>query len=528
MVNPCGLWKSPFATGANTSLRAREPFRAGTNASLRVREPFRAGTNASWDRPDPFAPGSAPIRPPPHPIDRRPHRLVSSVEYGIGGMRILHTADWHLGHTLHEIGREHEHGLFLDWLLDTLGAAEVDALLIAGDVFETANPTAEAQSAWYRFLAKARARFPWLRIVVIGGNHDSAARLDAPNPILHELTVHVVGGLPRRPSVDGDGRSTSRPGPLDLDRLLVPLERRDGSVGAWVAAVPFLRPVDLPVVPVTPGPGAGTTDAATGQGAGGGDRLVEGVRRIYQEVLDAARSRRQPGQALVAMGHCYLVGTTVSELSERKILGGHQHALPVDLFAEDIAYVALGHLHLAQTVGGRPGVRYSGSPIPLALSENEYPHQVCLVDLDGERLVGVRPLAVPRTRTILRIPYEGPRPLDEVLALLQALPPAGAETPAELRPLLEVRVLLDRPEPALRRRIEPALEGKGVRLVKITPELAGRGRALAEMAPHVRLAELRPEDVFIERYRRDYGVVPPAELLAAFHELVEQVARGEA
>ncbi|HEX2568318.1 MAG TPA: exonuclease SbcCD subunit D C-terminal domain-containing protein [Polyangia bacterium] len=429
-------------------------------------------------------------------------------------MRLLHTADWHLGHTLHEIGREREHGLFLDWLLDTLGAAEVDALLIAGDVFETANPTAEAQAAWYRFLARARARFPHLHIVVIGGNHDSAARLDAPNPILRELTVHVIGGLPRRPSTDAEGRPGTGAGALDLDRLLVPLARRDGSVGAWVAAVPFLRPVDLPPVPA-------------GEGDGGGDRLVEGVRRIYREVLDAARGRRQPGQALVAMGHCYLVGTTVSELSERKILGGHQHALPVDLFPDDVAYVALGHLHLAQAVGGRAGVRYSGSPIPLALSENEYPHQICLVDLDGERLAGVRPLAVPRTRTILRIPYEGPRPLDEVLALLATLPPAGPETPAELRPLLEVRVLLDRPEPALRRRIEPALEGKGVRLVKITPELAGRSRALAELAPHVRLSELRPEDVFIERYRRDFGVVPPDELLATFHELVEQVERGE-
>jgi exonuclease SbcD len=435
-------------------------------------------------------------------------------------MRLLHTADWHLGHTLHELGREREHALFLDWLLDTLGAAEVDALLIAGDVFETANPTAEAQAAWYRFLARARARFPRLGIVVIGGNHDSAARLEAPNPILDELGVHVIGGLPRRPGEGRDGRVTQ--GALDLDRLLVPLERHDGSVGAWVAAVPFLRPVDLPPVP------SGARD-----GEGGADRLVAGVRRIYEDVLDAARGRRQRGQALVAMGHCYLVGTTVSELSERKILGGHQHALPVEIFGEDIAYVALGHLHLAQMVGGRPGVRYSGSPIPLALSEYEYPHQVCLVDLEGERLSQVRPLAVPRTRTILRIPYEGPRPLDEVLGLLAVLPPVesglapGPAPPAELRPLLEVRVLLERPEPALRRRIEPALEGKGVRLVKITPELAGRGQALAESAPHVRLAELRPEDVFIERYRRDYDAAPPSDLLAAFHELVEQVERGE-
>jgi exonuclease SbcD len=408
-------------------------------------------------------------------------------------MRLLHTSDWHLGHTLYDTSREAEHAAFLEWLLDTLESQKVDALLVAGDIFDTANPSAEAQAAWYQFVARARRRCPELDIVVIGGNHDSAARLDAPDPLFSALDVRVVGGLPKSN------------GAVDLDRLLVPLKAK-GKVGAWVAAVPYLRPADLPLV----------SEEA-------GDKLVEGVRAVYAEVLEGARARREPGQALVAMGHCYMVGTELSALSERKILGGNQHALPVDLFPEDVAYAALGHLHKAQRVGGREGVRYSGSPLPLSLSEASYSHQVLLVELDGERLASVRPLPVPRRVEILRVPARDTATLEDVVALLEALPELESGTPDWRRPYLEVRVALPRPEPALRRRVEAALEGKAARLVKLTPEYTGTGNALAEERPGVSLKERTPEDVFRARYARDYTEPPDPALLEAFHSLLTQV-----
>jgi exonuclease SbcD len=408
-------------------------------------------------------------------------------------MRLLHTSDWHLGHTLYDTSREAEHAAFLDWLLDTLEAQKVDALLVAGDIFDTANPSAEAQAAWYQFVARARRRCPELDLVVIGGNHDSAARLDAPDPLFSALDVRVVGGLPRAE------------GAVDLERLLVPLEVQ-GEVRAWVAAVPYLRPADLPLV----------SEEA-------GDRLVAGVRSVYAEVLEGARARREPGQALVAMGHCYMVGTELSALSERKILGGNQHALPVDLFPEDVAYAALGHLHKAQRVGGREGVRYSGSPLPLSLSEASYSHQVLLVELEGEQLASVRPLPVPRRVEMLRVPSRGTAELKDVLMLLEALPALEPETPDWRRPYLEVSVELPRPEPALRRQVEAALEGKAARLVKLTPLYQGTGNALAEDQPGVSLKERTPEDVFRARYARDYTEPPDAALLESFHSLLTQV-----
>lgn len=416
-----------------------------------------------------------------------------AAEEGWYRMRLLHTSDWHLGHTLYDVSREAEHAAFLDWLLVTLEAQSVDALLVSGDIFDTSNPSAEAQAAWYQFIARARGKLPGLDVVVIGGNHDSAARLDAPDPLFAALKVRVVGGLPR-------ARGT-----LDFERLLVPLHDSRGRVKAWVAAVPYLRPADLPLVQTE------------------GDRLVDGVREVYGLTLEAARRRRQSGQALVAMGHCYMVGTEVSLLSERKILGGNQHALPVDLFPEDMAYAALGHLHKAQRVGGREGVRYSGSPIPLSLSEAHYRHQVLLVELEGEALGSVRPLSVPRTADMLRVPERDAAPLEDVLAMLAELPELDKDTPELARPYLEVCVSLPRPEPSLRRKVEAALEGKAARLVKLTPSYTGTGLVLAETQPGLSLRDRTPEDVFKARYARDYQAPMAPELLEAFHSLLTQV-----
>jgi exonuclease SbcD len=392
--------------------------------------------------------------------------------------------------------------LFLDWLLETLGRERIDALIVAGDVFETANPPATAWKAWFSFLADLRRLYRDLDVVVIAGNHDSAARLEAPGRILRNLGVHLVGTIPR----NGDGG-------LDLDRLLIPLHDSSGREAALCMAIPFLRQADLPGVAVAAGENV--------------DPLIEGMRILHAQIHSAARRRTAPGQALVATGHCYMVGTRISELSERKILGGNHHALPADLFPADIAYVALGHLHLAQTVGGRENVRYSGSPLALSMSEREYTHQVCVVDLEAGQLAQVRGLAVPRTVEMLRIPERGFAEPEKLLAALADLPDLSPETQSWERSYLEVAGSIDRPQPDLPRRIEEALEGKEPRLVRLTLESSGHRRSLAETAVAVELSDLQPEQVFLERYHRDHQGAPPAELLQAFHQLVDEVAQEE-
>jgi exonuclease SbcD len=424
-------------------------------------------------------------------------------------LRLLHTSDWHLGHTLHGRERRHEHQRFLAWLLDALVDARADALVIAGDVFETANPPASAVADLTEFLATVRRRLPALDVVCIAGNHDSALRLDAMAPMMAFANIHVIGGLPRDDA-----------GALDVDRLLIPLHDQTGAVAAWLAAVPFLRVADL-AQPTELEPSAEVEEPDWRS-----DPLIRGVAQVYDELLIAARARAQPNHALIATGHLYMRGVAVSELSERKILGGNQHAIPRAVFADDWAYVALGHLHLAQAVEQSQQVRYCGSPLPLSLSEAHYEHQVLLASFDGPELAVCQTIEIPRTVEVLRIPEQGPKPLADVLFELQQLHLDAALDP-ECWPWLEVRVRLDEPQPELRAQIDRVLRARPVRLLKITVERVGVGGSFADFPNRRELDRIDPQQVFVDCYERGYGSKPDADLLAAFHELREAVARDE-
>lgn len=404
-------------------------------------------------------------------------------------MRLLHTSDWHLGQTLHNYERGYEHQRFLDWLLDTLVAECVDVLLVAGDVFDNANPSAASQKQLYVFLQQARARLPALQLIVVAGNHDSAGRLEAPAPLLAAHGTHVIGHLLR--GENGD---------IDLERLLLPLSGADGRVQAWCLAVPFLRPGDVPKLP------AGDTQ----------DAYLGGIALLYRQLTDLALARRQPGQAILAMGHCHMVGGEMSNDSERRIVIGGTEMLPSGIFDTAIAYAALGHLHKAQAVGGQEHIRYCGSPIPLSFAEVNYRHQVLCLDIDGETLQSVRVIEVPRAVPLLRVPAT-PAPIAEVLAQLAALDVPDA--PAEAQPLLEVRVRLDAPEPGLRTRIETALDGKPVRLAKIETSSTARSSAPENMTLD-QLSQLQPDDIFRRLYQQKYAKEAPPELLSALAELL--------
>ena len=391
-------------------------------------------------------------------------------------MRLLHTSDWHLGHTLKDVAREHEHAAFLAWLLETCTREAPDVLVITGDVFDSATPPASAERMWFEFLAAARRLRPAMDIIAIAGNHDSPGRLGAASSVLRELGVHVVGALPR-----------TEDGALDLPRVLLPVA---GGAGL-VAAVPFLRPADVP------------------------GEIEDPLATIYGEVVAAARVQRRADQALVVLGHLYVTGAEPSLLSERRVSIGGSESASLRLFPDDIDYVALGHLHRAQRVG-RESIRYAGAPLALAIDEASYRHQVVVVEFAGGRMQSARAVPVPQTVGIVKIVGT----LIEVLAELAALPLRGAG-PA---PYLEVVVSLDRPEPRLRTTIESALDGKHARLVALRVEATGDGAALADRVLTARrLAELDPRDVFGRLWARDHGEPPPADVLAGFERLLAEV-----
>ncbi|MCF7965263.1 MAG: exonuclease SbcCD subunit D C-terminal domain-containing protein [Methylobacter tundripaludum] len=412
-------------------------------------------------------------------------------------LRIFHTADWHLGHHLHGVSRQLEHQQFLDWLLDELHSKQADALIVAGDIFDSANPSSAAQSQLYDFLALTRTRLPNLDIVLIGGNHDSASRLDAPSPILNALGVTVVGGLSR-----GDQ------GNIDWERLLVPLTNAAGEIKAWCGAMPFLRNADLPT---------GEQDS---------DPLISGMKTLYAELFEKLQQKAGNAESLILTGHCYMVNGAVSELSERKILGGNQHALPVELFPDDIAYVALGHLHLAQKVGANEHIRYSGSPIPLSFDETDYSHQVVQVDVKAGQPVETVAVKIPRNVQLLRIPNgKDFAVLSEVIGQLETL--TLDDLPIEQRPLLELRIRLEKPEPGLHQQIEEVIAKLPLRLLKISKAYSGSEKSLADLKIEERLEELQPLDVFQRCYQNKYDREAPETMNALFNELVESLQGTE-
>ena len=433
-------------------------------------------------------------------------------------MRLLHTSDWHLGQSLHNFERTYEHQCFLDWLLDTIVAEQADALLIAGDVFDNANPSSASQRQLYRFLQQARVRAPQLDLVVIAGNHDSPGRLEAPGPLLEAHGTQVIGNVPR----NADGA-------IDVERLVLPLTGKSGAVEAWCLAIPFLRPGDVPRPdPAPPAAADGTegTDGAAGDAphdAAGetpaaADPYLAGIALLYQQACAVAQARRQPGQSIVAMGHCHMVDGQMSNESERRIVIGGTEMLPAGIFDPSIAYAALGHLHLAQSVGKQERIRYCGSPIPLSFAEVGYRHQILRIDI-AEGAAEVSAIPVPRAVELMRVPAK-PAPLEHVLEELAALP-AESGLPPDAHPFLEVRVLLDAPQPGMRARVEAALEGKPVRLAKIETSTPSRAPSLDDAALTLdQLGKLQPDDIFKRLYRQRFGNDAPADQLSAFAELM--------
>jgi exonuclease SbcD len=421
-------------------------------------------------------------------------------------MRLIHTADWHLGHTLAGHSRQLEHERFLSFLLDTLEVQRADALFISGDVYDHGHPAAFAQRQFFGFVAEARRRLPALAMVVIGGNHDTAARLDAAGPVLRSLGVAVLGGFPR---AHDDTRG------LAFDDVVIPL-RVGGDVAAVAVAVPFLRAPELSMA-------TATANAVDGLVA---DLVVDGTRAVLERVSARARAL-YPRVPVLALAHCELAGARLSLSSERPLFGG-SHALPADLFDQaGIDYAALGHLHLAQHLGPSGNARYSGSPMPLSMAERHYQHQVVVVDVADSR-VACTPVFVPRTVDFLRVPDDGADDLEVVLDRLRSLD--LAERSVEERPFLEVRVRLSKPVPDLRARVDQALEGKPVRLVRVERESDGDGLGLSDLvaatAPSSGLMEFGPVAVFSALYSRHYEGPPEPALLAAFASLVEDDARA--
>lgn len=338
-------------------------------------------------------------------------------------MIIFHTADWHLGQKFGEYDRKYEHTRFLEWLEEQLTANAADALLIAGDVFDSANPSADSQRMFYTFLRNINSKLPMLQVVIVAGNHDSAGRLEAPQVLLESLNITIRGTIPR-----------TSVGEINYNHLIVPL-KKNGVTQALCLAVPYLRQGDYPTAKT----------------------YEDGVSNMY---LELHRATQQSGLPIVSMGHLHTSGAVLSDAdkSERIMIGGLD-AVSAAAFPPDIAYTALGHLHRPQKVFGRENVRYSGSPIHMSFAEKNYRHGVVKVVLKQRENPTITTLPFEPPVAFVSLETDDKSTLFEQLAAL----PNGEIT--ETSPFIEVKFHQKEPEPTLNYQIDRALEGKSVRLV---------------------------------------------------------------
>lgn len=402
-------------------------------------------------------------------------------------MKILHTADWHLGVSAGPVSRGPEHDRFLAWLADELESREIDVLVVAGDVFDTHSPSAEASQRYYRFLAQAATKGV-AQVIVVGGNHDSASRLDAPAEVLRALDVHVVGGLTQESLAAGDH--------------LIPLRSRAGEVEAVILAVPYVHEFRL---------GVRTTDSDQAETR----RLfTEAFQRVYSSLADLATAQ-YPGLPIVATGHLTVgEGVTREDYPQEIHQVGTIDALPASLFDARISYVALGHIHRSYPADPDRRVWYSGTPVAVALPEARLPRRVLQVRLErGDASVAeVEAVEVPMSRALLEMEGEP----EEMLTELRSL-----EWVEPLPPLLYLRVVADELPVDLQSRLQDALAVHPECERPVIVELRQRRKTpLQELGPEQTraLEEMTPREVF-RSLAQASGVDADDQLLAAFDQL---------
>jgi Exodeoxyribonuclease I subunit D (EC 3.1.11.1) len=376
-------------------------------------------------------------------------------------MRIIHTADWHLGQFFYSKSRAAEHQAFLDWLLAQITQHQVDALIIAGDLFDTGSPPSYAREMFNRFVVALQPTH--CELIVLAGNHDSVATLNESRELLACLNTRVI-------------TSATPQG----EQQVLTLHQRDGTPGALLCAIPYLRPRDI---------------LRSQAGQSGREKqisLLEAIEQHYQQCYAAALAERADrALPIIATGHLTTVGVTKSD-SVRDIYIGTLDAFPAQAFpAAD--YIALGHIHRAQRIADSDHIRYSGSPIPLSFDELGREKSVFLLEFSAQ-LESVTPLPIPQFQPMQMLKGS----MAEIEQQLSEFSEGDREQPV----WLDIEITTQEYLSDLQRRVEQLTEALPVDVLLVRRSREQRQRSLARMDNET-LSELKVEEVFARRLAQE-------------------------
>lgn len=397
-------------------------------------------------------------------------------------MRILHTSDWHLGQNFYSKSRAAEHQAFLDWLLDTAVDRQVDAIIVAGDIFDTGSPPSYARELYNRFVVNLQQAN--CHLVVLAGNHDSVATLNESRDILAFLNTTVVASAGHKP---------------------VLLKRRDGSPGAILCPIPFLRPRDI------------ITSQAGLSGQEKQQHLLAAITEYYQQQYqEACALRGERPLPVIATGHLTTVGASKSD-AVRDIYIGTLDAFPAQNFPP-ADYIALGHIHRAQKIGGSEHIRYCGSPIALSFDECGKSKCVHLVEFDGGKLHRVDDLAVPVTQPLAVLKGD--------LAAITGQLEQWRDTVQEPPVWLDIEITTDEYLHDMQRKIQTLTETLPVEVLLVRRSREQRERMLSNERRET-LSELSVDEVFERRLALEELEAPQRERLTSLFHTTLQTLSGE-
>lgn len=373
-------------------------------------------------------------------------------------MRIIHTSDWHLGQNFYSKSRAAEHSAFLDWLLSIAQQHEVDAIIVAGDIFDTGSPPSYARELYNHFVVQLQQT--GCQLVVLAGNHDSVATLNESRDILAFLKTTVVANAGHAP-------------------FILPL--RDGTPGAVFCPVPFLRPREL------------VTSQAGHSSGEKQQQLLSAISDYYQQQYQQACALRGDRPLpIIASGHLTTVGASKSD-AVRDIYIGTLEAFPASHFPP-VDYIALGHIHRAQLVGGNEHIRYSGSPISLSFDETGKSKSVNLLTFTDGHLTDVSPLTVPVTQPLAVLKGD--------FASISEQLGQWRDVPADPVTWLDIEITSDEYLHDIQRKIQAQADDLPVEVLLVRRSRAQRERILAGERRET-LSELRVEEVFERRLAQE-------------------------
>lgn len=399
-------------------------------------------------------------------------------------MRILHTSDWHLGQNFYSKSRAAEHRAFLDWLLETAQAQQVDTIIVAGDIFDTGAPPSYARELYNRFVVQLQQT--GCHLVVLAGNHDSVATLNESRDILAFLNTTVVAGSGAPP---------------------YELLRRDGSPGAIFCPVPFLRPRDVMISQA--GTSAGEKQQTLLQA------ITDYYQQQYQQALALRGDRPLP---IIASGHLTTVGASKTD-AVRDIYIGTLDAFPAERFPP-ADYIALGHIHRAQKIGGSEHIRYCGSPLALSFDETGREKIVNLVCFEGKTLQSVTPLTVPVTQPLAVLKGD--------FASISAQLDQWRNAPAQPLTWLDIEITSDEYLHDIQRKIQTLTDDLPVEVLLVRRSREQRQRIMAS-ARRETLSELKVEDVFARRLALETLEEPRQQRLQQlFSEALQALSQEDA